>query len=424
MKRERQNGPDWLKIDNAGLIYPSASSETWNNVFRVSAYLKEEVNKDVLQNALNVVIDRFPHLDVSMRRGFFWYYFQTMEEYPIVEEEKTYPCRLMQLNSKKHLFRVLYYKNKISFETFHSLTDGGGATAFLNCLLACYFNLLGKNIDEKSLEINYKDKPSIEETEDSFKRFKDDSGTIKRKSRKAYQVYGTPEQNGKLDVITAVLSVKDLHKLSKEHDATITQFLVASYARAILDYKQMTIQKKKPVVISVPINLRKYFGSKSLRNFSNWIDIIFDEKFAKASLDVLIKETKEQMQVLSKDYMQKNINLNVKTEQNFFVRILPLFLKKIALQLSYKFFGEGSYTTVLTNLGKVNAPKEFENLVDRYDCLLCKSIINSINIGVMSFGDKISITFTSCIKEHFIEKRFCEILKNCGLNIEIFTNIK
>lgn len=424
MNKDKSKNNGWLKIDNAGLIYPSASSEQWNNVFRVSAYLKENVDAQILQQALNIVIFRFPSLDVAIRRGFFWYYFQSLTQYPVVEEEKTYPCRRMELNSKKHLFRVLYYKNKISFETFHSLTDGSGALSFLNSLLCCYFNLLGKDIDEKELDFNYKDKPSIEETEDSFKRLADDSGTIKRPSRKAYQIYGTPEQNGKLNVITAVVSVDELHKIAKQYNASITQLLIAIYTKSIINYKQFTLQKKRPVVISVPINLRKHFDSKTLRNFSSWIDIIFDEKLKNPSIDQLIEITKTQMKVIDKDYLQKNINTNVNTEKNIFVRLMPLFIKKLALQLSYKFFGEGSYTTVLTNLGKVSAPKQFENLVDRYDCLLCKSIINAINIGVVSFGDKISISITGAIKEHYIEREFCRMLKDLGINVEIYTNIK
>lgn len=413
----------WLKIDNAGLIYPSASNETWNNVFRVSAYLKEDIIPQVLQQALNIVIKRYPHLNVSIRRGFFWYYFQNIEKNPRVEEEKDYPCRRMELNSKQHLFRVLYYKNKISFETFHSLTDGTGAICFLNSLIGCYFNLLEKNISEKDLIINYKDKPTPEEIEDSFKRVADKSGKALRRAKKAYQVYGTPEPNGKLDVITLTLNSENLHQIAKEYDATITQFLVAVYAKAILNYQQFTIQKGKPVVISVPINLRKYYNTKTLRNFSSWIDVEYSSKQSQNDLLDLIELTKKQMAGITKENLQKNINANVATEKNIFVRIMPLFLKKIALQLSYKLFGENSYTTVLTNLGKISAPKEFENLVDRYECLLCKSIINAINIGVVSFANKMTITFTSCIKEHLIERDFCRILKECGLDIDVNTNI-
>ena len=137
----RQKIDNWIKLDNAALVYPSASNGRWNNVIRVSAYLKEEVNPTILQQALNKVIERFPHLDVTLRRGMFWHYFQNMQTYPKIEQEVEYPCRRMELNEKKHLFRVLYFKNKISFETFHSLTDGAGEICFLNSLLSCYLVL-------------------------------------------------------------------------------------------------------------------------------------------------------------------------------------------------------------------------------------------------------------------------------------------
>ena len=215
-----------------------------------------------------------------------------------------------------------------------------------------------------------------------------------------------------------------MNQVAKKHNATITQFLTSIYAKVLLNNQKRTVQKKRPVIISVPINLRKYFETKTLRNFSSWIDITFDYKSGDYNIDKLIELSKQQMSVINREYLLKNINTNVHTEKNIFVRIMPLFIKKIALQLSYKLFGEGSYTTVLTNLGKVSAPKGFENLVERYDCLLCKSIINAINIGVVSFGDKFSITFTGAIKEHYIERDFCHILKQYGLDIEIFTNIK
>lgn len=413
----------WRKIDNAGLIYPSASNEKWNNVFRVSAYLFEQVDAKVLQQALNIVIERFPSLDVTLRRGMFWYYFQNMTDFPVVEKEVNYPCRRMELNQKKHLFRVLYFKNKVSFETFHSLTDGTGAVAFLNALLACYFKLQGKNINEKSLAINYKDKPTSEEVEDSFWRYADNSGKNKRDTKKALQVYGTPEPNGKLNVITAVLDCQKLNEVAKQHNATITQFLVAIYAKAIMLKAQTSVSKKKPVVISVPINLRKYFETKTLRNFSSWIDIYF-QCDATASIDSLIEITKQQMVVVSKEYLVKNINKNIATEKNFFVRIMPLFIKNIALNISYKMFGEGAYTTVLTNLGKVSAPVEFNDLVDRYECLLSKSILNTINIAIATFNGKMSITFTDCITEHQIERDFCRYLQSLGIDITIYTNIE
>lgn len=420
----REPNNQWLKLDNAALVYPSSSDNNWNNVFRVSAYLNEDVNPEILQKALNVVIERFPNLDVTLRRGVFWYYFQPMTDYPKVEEEKLYPCRRMELNKKKHLFRVLYYKNKISFETFHALTDGSGGVNFLNCLVACYLNLMGKDIDDKKLAISYKDRPNEEEIQDSFKHFADNSGASKRSTKKAYQIHGTPLNNGVLDVISAVVDCEKLKQVAKQHGATITEFLVAVYASCIINYQKQHVAKKSPVIVSVPVNLRRFFDTKTFRNFSSWLDVCFEGKDKKTDLDSLIELTKQQMATITKESMTKNINANIKTEKNPFVRILPLFIKNFFVHLSYQLFGEKAYTTVLTNVGKVDVPKEFYNHVQRYDFLLCKSMINTINIAVLTYNNKLSITFTSSIKEKTIQRNFVRMLKSLGIDVTIYSNIK
>lgn len=423
--KNTRNERNWLKLDNAALIYPSASNEKWNNVFRVSAYLKSDVKPEKLQQALNVVIERFPHLDVTLKHGIFWYYFEHMNKFPLVEEEKLYPCGRMELRKHKHLFRVLYFKNKVSFETFHALTDGNGAINFLNALLACYFEIVGENISIEELAVSYKDKPSPDEIQDCFRQISDNSGTNKRDSKISYQVTGTPEPSGVLDVINIVTSTNELHTLAKQYDATITEFLTAIYAKSIIkNQRYSAYAKKRPVVISIPVNLRKFFGSNTLRNFSSWINVSYSDKQKNDDIKALVEICKEQMRSKSKEYFIKNVNANIKAEKNIFVRFMPLFIKNIALHLSYKLFGEKTYTTVLTNLGKVDAPKEFGNLVDRYECILCKSIMNAINIGVVSYQDKISICFSSCIKEHLIERDFCRTLKELGLSLTINSNIK
>lgn len=420
----RKKNDNWIKLDNAALVYPSASNGRWNNVVRVSAYLFEDVDAEILQQALNKTIERFPHLDVTLRRGMFWHYFQNMQTFPKVEQEVEYPCRRMELNRKKHLFRVLYYKNKISFEIFHSLTDGHGAICFLNSLVACYLTLTGKQINSEQLVANFMDKPSPEETEDSFRRYADDSGSAPRSTLNAYQVHGTPEQNGKLNVITAVMQADELRDQARQKNCTITELLVAMYLKCLIHYQKQLVAKKKPVIINVPINLRRFFETKTLRNFSSWLDVIVDGKDKTENLDELINLTKQQMATITKENLVKNINSNIKAEKNIFVRLMPLFIKNIALQISYRLFGERSYTTVLTNIGKVNAPKEFDKYVDRYECLLCKSLINTINIAVVTHNNKLSLTITSCIKEKTIEKNMISLLKNLGLDITIYTNIK
>ena len=150
----------------------------------------------------------------------------------------------------------------------------------------------------------------------------------------------------------------------------------------------------------------------------------FEGENKNLDLKGLIELTKEQMKSITKENMIKNINSNVNAEKNFFVRIMPLFIKNIALHMSYKMFGEKAYTSVLTNIGQVNVPKEFAQYVERYDCLLCKSLVNSINVAILSFDNKLSITFTSSIKENTIQKNFVRNLQNLGLDVTIYSNIK
>ena len=423
MKNFRNKIIKWMKLDNAAQIYPSASNSKWNSVFRVSVYLKEDVNADLLQKALEIVIERFPHLDVTLRRGLFWHYFENMQTFPHVQEEVEYPCRKMEINKKNHLFRVLYFKNKISFETFHSLTDGYGAVCFLNTLVACYLSLLGKKITTSQLIADYNTKSCVEEQEDSFKRFSDNSGTTKRSKKRAYQIYGTPERKGKLNVITIVANIQELKNVAKQKKCTITELLVAIHAMSILEYQRMHYKSKKPVIINVPINLRRLFNSRTLRNFSSWIDVTFERDNVTKTLDDFVDIAKHTMKQITVEQMLKNINANIKAENNFFVKAMPLFIKNVALKFSYKRYGEGTYSSVITNLGEIKAPDEFKQYVERYDCLLCKSLINTTNIAVASFNDKISLTFTSCIKEKNIQQNMIRALVDLGLSLTVYTNI-
>ena len=63
---------EWFRLDNAAKIYPAARSNRWNNVFRMSVVLKEEVKPEILQQALEDIIDRFPSFRVTLKKGFFW----------------------------------------------------------------------------------------------------------------------------------------------------------------------------------------------------------------------------------------------------------------------------------------------------------------------------------------------------------------
>ena len=414
----------WFKLDNAALIYPAVGTKKWNAVYRVSVILKKQVNPEVLNKALQDIIIRFPHLNVSLNKGLFWFYFQEINTPPKVELDENYPCRKMDFRPSKHLFRVLYFNKKISFEAFHSLTDGYGAVVFLNTLLTRYFELLGIAVKKEDNIINYLDKPSIEEMEDSFARYADLKSRNKWSENKAYQVVGTNEEYGKLNIINGIMSVNEIKQFAKTYDATVTQFLFAILFKSVLNYQKIKGCKKKPVRISLPINLRNIFHSKTLRNFSSYMNVEFTSDEADLKLADIIEKIKEKTSVIDKDYVMGNINANVKAQKNILLRITPLFLKNLVLKLVFFMVGERICTMSMSNIGKISAPEEFNDLVERYEVNLGAGKINKMGTTAISFNDNLVFTFTSRIKETAVQENFFKTLTDMGLKVKIETNFK
>ena len=142
MKRERTMRKQWYRLDNAALIFPAVMRKNWNNVFRVSVTLKDAVDPELLSRAAAELLPRFPAVFVRLRTGFFWYYLESVAEAPKAEEDYAWPLTPMSRRKlRKCCIRILYYRNRIAVEFFHSVTDGTGGMAFLQNLAARYLAL-------------------------------------------------------------------------------------------------------------------------------------------------------------------------------------------------------------------------------------------------------------------------------------------
>ncbi|MCZ9889283.1 hypothetical protein OFP79_07215 [Brachyspira hyodysenteriae] len=57
------------KLDNAAKLFVSIKNKKNIPIFRVSVVLSEEVNPQILQNALDITIKRFPTLSLMIKKG-------------------------------------------------------------------------------------------------------------------------------------------------------------------------------------------------------------------------------------------------------------------------------------------------------------------------------------------------------------------
>ena len=113
----------WRKLDNSAKIFPISAGKKYSTVFRLSAVLNEDIEPNILQEAVNQALNKYESFKVRMKAGFFWYYLEHNPKLPIVTEEEDYPCKYIEpRKNNNYLFKVTYFKNKINIDIFHSLT--------------------------------------------------------------------------------------------------------------------------------------------------------------------------------------------------------------------------------------------------------------------------------------------------------------
>ena len=199
-KKRRNHTIEWEKLDNTANLFPAIATQNMTNVYRISVTLKEEIQGAVLQLALDKVLERFDTFRVRMRKGIFWYYFETnTKPAPTVYRENDYPCRYIEpYENNNYLFRLTYYKKRINLEVFHVLADGMGGMNFLREITYQYLRLIHKEISNDREEY-FSDDTSLN-TEDSYLKNFRKSHKKSYRTQKAIHLKGEKTSGGELSV--------------------------------------------------------------------------------------------------------------------------------------------------------------------------------------------------------------------------------
>ncbi len=419
----------WMGLDNSAKIYPAAATSDWINIFRLSATLTENVDRAVLKSSLDVTVRRFPSISVRLRRGTFWYYLEEIAHAPDIIDEKPYPVAKMTFKEiRKCAFRVLVYKNRFAVEFFHSLTDGNGALVFLKTLLAEYIYQKYKVEVPSTMGIlDRLEEPKPEELEDSFLKH---SGNfpLSRREPTSYRIWGKPEEPGFRHITTFIMDASLIHKKAKEIGVTVTAYLTAAIIMAGISLQNIDCpyeKKQKPVRVLVPVDLRRLYGSKSLRNFALYATPGIVTRYGSYTFEEVCKLVYHQMCIeINKNYMSAKIRTNVKDEENVLLKIVPLFLKNLVMKMVFYAVGEKKSMLSLSNLGVVELPKEAKQFVERLDFILSVQSKAPYNAGVLSYN---GVTYFSIIRdiiEPRLEMEFYKVLRSQGIPVKVESNQK
>ncbi len=417
----------WMKLDNAAKIYPAAKRRNWNNFFRISATLTEPVDVAVLRSALDVTARRFPSIAVRLRRGMFWYYLEQIPHSPAIQEEKSCPLAHAPFHEVRQCaFRVLVYHNRFAVEFFHALTDGTGGLTFFKTLLAEYLSQkYGLTIPAGDGVLGRLEEPDAEELEDSFLRY---AGNIKasRKEATAWHLTGTPEKDGFKDLVTLMIPAPALKECAKAHGVTVTELLCAAMMQAICQLQAEKVprrSRRKPVKVLLPVNLRNLFPSKTLRNFASYITPEVDPRMGDYTFDEICAAVHHRMGLENNPQtMRAKFAANVASEQSPLLRVMPLFIKNLAMKAVFDTVGECKSCLCLSNLGVVRLPEVMAPYVARMDFIIGVQAKAPHNCGVLTWNDTVYINCIRSIREPELELHFYRVLHQLGLPVKVESN--
>ncbi|MDO4567463.1 MAG: hypothetical protein Q4B99_00740 [Clostridia bacterium] len=412
---------NWFRLDNAAKIYPVIQTERWSPIFRMTAIMKEPVSRELLQRALDSLSERFPSFYVRIRTGMFWYYLERLSAAPRVEDDVINPCGAM--TKGEPLFRVRCHENRISLEMHHVVTDGTGGLTFFKTLLAQYLRMAGHDIPCDRGVLDPTDRPDDEELEDAFMRFSEMKILPPRMEQRAYKIRGTRLPMDFMRITTGTMRASEVHAAAKRHGATVTEFLTALLLQCVYKIQLADGHPQRPVKVSVPVNLRRYYGTRTLRNFSQYLNPGIDPQYGEFTFEEILSQVHHYMRLM---YTEKNLNAriskNVADEKNVVLRFVPLFVKNAAIFFEWSRIGENLFSTTLSNMGVVDMPDELAQHIERMDFALHTARRNKCECAVLTFGDTMSLSFSSTISERYLERLFFTALVKNSIHVLVESN--
>ena len=466
-----KNEKIWYELDAFAKTYSSIISEGRTTCFRLSVLFSENIDLEILKNVVISLEKKYPFYNSELKKGIFWNYLQQKKTHFMIEEEKTYPCTDIQ---KDNPLRIIYFNNKLSIEIAHFLTDGKGAALFFQDLIEEYLekryflenfekdkknNLIYKTEKKKEIEIekinkiinfgkkinkNEKDFENKKSEKNFFEKTREllgnDSG-LKNSQKNEYvdlyekymrkvskettikSAFHLPMkilEKGQYHITTGEIDVESLKEESKKYGTTIGKYLLSVYFKILLDRYS---QAKNPIVIGVPVDLRKIFEETTYRNFFINITPSMDASLGAYTLSEIITYLDNYFALkITKKEFYKSIYKAMNPIQNIIIKSVPYLIKRIFFPFIFDYYGERGYTTGFSNLGIFKVNKKYEKYLKGLRFLPPPSKRCKIKMGVVSDFNKVYVNFGNLTANYDIERDFFVYLRKRGIKSKIITN--
>lgn len=416
----------WYPLDNAGTLYSALQKDKYSAIYRFSAWMEEMVDPAALQRAIDKTMPRFPSFAVRIRRGVFWYYLEPNNAPgPFLKPDVADPCQPVRFREDgRWLVRFYYYGHRISLEVFHALADGTGSLTFFRTLLAVYLRERGQEIPPGNGVLDVTTPPRREELEDAYARYAGPVARAPSLVRRAYANRGKEEPFYTFHVTMGFLPVDQVKAQAKTYGATITEYLAAALLQVLLEkQRRERPHGERPVTLAVPIDLRGYFPTETLRNFIITVQPAVDPALGNYDFPEIVAQVRHYLRLhIHPQELRALFTRNVRYQTNTALQLLPRQLKNPLMAYNYRTRGVRPYSATFTNPGLFRVPEEMAPHIRHMEVVLGQATVPRPHVSSISYGNTLEITFAGTQQDAETEREFFRFLVRQGLPVRVESN--
>lgn len=173
----------------------------------------------------------------------------------------------------------------------------------------------------------------------------------------------------------------------------------------------------------MPVNLRRFFPSITLRNFITMIYPGVDPRLGEYTFEEIVQHVHNYMQYhINEKFLRGDITTNAMTQKNPVIRVVPLFIKDFVVRQFYTKVQDRNSSAGLTNMGLLKLPENMVPHVERIDIYMGQPFSSRTNCAIISYNGTLTINFASSIIETDVERFFFRKLVQDGIHVKIESN--
>ncbi|MBQ9793685.1 MAG: hypothetical protein IJW34_01960, partial [Clostridia bacterium] len=264
-----------------------------------------------------------------------------------------------------------------------------------------------------------------EELEDSFLKHEGPT-KASRADTNSFCIKGERERDGYKTNTTFILDAAPVAAEAKRLGITVTAYLSAVLITAAVRIQEARVPRRcrrLPVKVCIPVNLRKLFPSKTLRNFVLYANVGVDPTLGDYTFEEICHAVHHQMKLqITPKNMAAMIATNVGDEKPLLLRMTPLFIKNIVMKTIFDAVGEKKSCFSLSNLGVVTVPEAFARHVTRMDFVLGSQAQAPYNTSLITYGGKMYLNVIRNMKDPVLEREIHTVLRSLGLRAVVESN--